>query len=207
MTTPRDHHEHNRTGLVRAARIFSNVVSPPVIFAVVGLAVSLTALPSWQGLLWAAVYGFFISLLPILFVAWLLHTGRIAELHMSNTRERNIPYLLAVLCSLVMYGVVLAFEGPPELRCLALFNAGTLAALGTINAFWLISFHATAIASAWLITLLVFGWAASLLVLVFVVLVVAVRLYLRRHTVAQVIAGLALGLTSVVITMQFGCFV
>lgn len=203
---PRDHHALDRTGLVRSARIFSNVVSPPVIFALVALALALHARPGWEGLAWAAAYGFFVALAPILFVLWLLQTGRIAELHMSNTRERHLPYLVAVLAAAMVYGLVTLLDGPQILRCLAIFNMLTLALLGVINARWLISFHATAVAAAWLITALVFGWWASLLVLPFVALVAVVRLYLKRHTPAQVAAGLALGLTTVLLVSQLGCF-
>lgn len=207
MTSPLDQQEHNRTGLIRAGRLFSNFVSPPVIFAVMGLALSLKALPWAQALPWAATYGFVVSLLPILFVLWLLRTGRISELHMSDTGERHLPYLIAVICGLIVYSLVLFFDGPPLLRCLAIFNIVTLAVLGLINARWLISFHATAIAAAWIIIGLVFGWAASLIVLPFIIGVVVVRLFLKRHTPAQVVAGLALGVAAVWILTWFGCFV
>ena len=53
---------------------------------------------------------------------------------------------------------------------------------------------------------LVFGWAAGLIVLPLVVLVVWVRLYLKRHTPAQVVAGMALGTISVLSLTLVGCF-
>jgi membrane-associated phospholipid phosphatase len=206
MTSPLDQQEHNRTGLVKAGRLFSNLVSPPVIFALVGLALSLKVLPLPAALAWAAVYGFVVSLLPIVFVLWLLRTGRIRELHMSNTGERHLPYLIAVACGVIVFGLVRLFEGPQLLSCLALFNIVTLTALGLINTRWLISFHATAIAAAWMIIGLVYGWIASIFVLPFLFGVVFVRLYLKRHTIAQVIAGLALGIGAVWSLTFFGCF-
>ena len=206
MTIPLDQQEQNRTGLVQLARLFSNIVSPPVIFAVMGLVLSLQSLPIPQALIWAAVNGFIISLLPILFVLWLLRTGRIGELHMSDTRERNLPYLVGVACGAVMYMIVALFNGPQSLQCLALFDILTLSALGLINTRWLISFHATAIVAAWAITGLVFGWALSLIVLPFVIAVVIVRLYLKRHTTSQIVAGLFLGLLSVYCLTLIGCF-
>ncbi len=207
MTAPRDWHASDRTGLTRAARLFSNIVSPPVIFAVMGLLLSLYSLPVREALAWAAVYGLFVSLLPILFVLYLLSTGRIAELHMSDTGERNLPYLVAVGCALFFLLIVTLADGPPLLRCLGIFNVVALSVLALINSFWLISFHATAVAAAWAIVGLVFGWAASLLVLPFVAMVIIVRLFLKRHTLAQIIAGLALGLSSVFVLSLIGCFV
>lgn len=198
----------NRTGLVKTARIYSNLVSPPVMFAVVGLVFGLYALPGWAGFLWAAVYGLLVSLAPILVVVYLLKSGRIAELHMSNTRERSIPYLSAILFAGIAYGLIAGFGGPELLRCLALFNVIELTALTVINHFWLISLHATgAIASAVLLGL-VFGWPTGLLVgIPLVGSVCWVRLFLKRHSPAQVVAGLALGAAVVLILVPFGCFV
>jgi membrane-associated phospholipid phosphatase len=176
-------------------------------FAVVGLLLSLQSLPLVPALLWAAVYGFFVSLLPILFVLWLLRTGRVAELHMSDTGERHLPYLVAISSAIVFFAIVTFFDGPELLRCLAIFNMVTLSALALINSRWLISFHATAVSAAWAIVGLVFGWQASLILVPLVLLVVVVRLYLRRHTLEQIIAGIALGIGSVFLLTMIGCFV
>lgn len=207
MAKPLDHYEEHRTGTVKAARLFSNIVSPPVLFALLGLAFALYERPSLNGLLWAAVYGFFVSLLPILIVLYLLKTGRIAELHMSNTGERHIPYISAVLSAGIAFLIITFFDGPELLRCLTIFNMIELATLGVINAFWLISMHSTGIMATFLLVGLVFGWAYSLLVLPFVIMVCVVRLYLKRHTVLQIIAGLALGLVTVYLMTLMGCFV
>lgn len=192
---------------MRAARIFSNVASPPVMFALVGLAFSMHESAFWPGLGWAAVYGFFVSLAPILFVLYLLKTGHISELHMSDTRERHLPYLSAMLFAAAAFVIVTLFKGPELLRCLTLFNMIELAALGIINIFWLISIHTTGITATLILVGLVFGWTAALiLVLPFLVAICWVRLYLKRHTPAQVTAGLALGVLSVWSMTLTGCF-
>ncbi len=207
MAKPLDHYEEHRTGTVKAARLFSNIVSPPVLFAILGLVFALYERPSWHGLLWAAAYGFFVSLLPILLVLYLLKTGYITELHMSDTGERHVPYISAVLSAGIAFLLITFFDGPELLRCLTIFNMIELATLGVINAFWLISMHATGIMATFLLAGLVFGWAYSLIVLPFVILVCVIRLYLKRHTVWQVIAGLALGLATVYLLTVIGCFV
>lgn len=205
---PLDLLAQNRIGIVRTARIYSNVVSPPVMFAVVGLAFGLYAEPGWIGFMWAAVYGLLVSLAPILVVLYLLKTGRIAELHMSNTRERNIPYISAVVFAAIAYGLLTWLNGPELLHCLALFNVIELIGLAVINNFWLISLHATGAMATAVLVILVFGWNAGLLVgLPLVVSVCWVRLFLKRHTVAQVVAGLILGTAVVLMLVPFGCFV
>lgn len=203
---PKDHHVADRIGAVRAARLFSNVVSPPVMFAVVGLVISLYSRPFVEALAWAAIFGFFVSLAPILFVLHLLRTGRIHELHMSNTGERTLPYAVAMLGSLIVFGLVALLQGPDLLRCLTLLNITSLLAVGLINHFWLISFHSMGAAAMSMVLGQVFGPAVAIALLPLIAVVVAVRLYLRRHTVAQVVAGLLLGVASVLLLVSFGCF-
>ena len=204
---PRDIDPENTEGDVRAARIFSNVVSPPVIFAVLGLFLSLNEQSNLQGLFWAAIFGFWVSLAPILVVLFMLRTGRIQDLHMSSTGDRRIPYVASVVGSLIALALISFFDGPELLRCLALFSLLELISLALITNFWLISIHATSIVAAMIIAGLVFGVWAAALVFPLVIAVCFVRLYLRRHTLSQVGAGAALGIVTVWILTLFGCFV
>ncbi len=215
MSTPRDRNVGNRTGLVKFARVFSNVVSPPVMFAVLGIVFAFHGQSPffqdgrlfWINFGWAAVYGFLASLGPILVVLYLLKTGRISELHMSNTSERHIPYATAVIFAAIAFGLISWFDGPELLRCLALFNIVELIALALINIYWLISIHTTGIMATFVLIGLVFGWNVSLIaVLPFVAAVTWVRLYLKRHTPAQVTAGMVLGVVSVLSLTLVGCF-
>jgi membrane-associated phospholipid phosphatase len=206
LKKPLDYHEKARTGAVRGARLFSNIVSPPVMFAVLGLVIAWHELDFWPGLGWAVVYGLLVSLSPILFILYLLRTGRIAELHMSDTRERHLPYLSAVGFAALTLLIIHLADGPELLRCLTLFNLVELTALGLINVFWLISIHATGIMATAVIVGLIFGWGAAWALAPLVILVCWVRLFLKRHTPAQVIAGLALGVASVWAITLIGCF-
>ncbi|MGD2077771.1 MAG: hypothetical protein PVH18_05285 [Chloroflexota bacterium] len=206
MRTPKDHNSESTVGSVRTARILSNLISPPVIFAGLGLALSWYALPFWPGLLWAAVYGFWVSLLPILFVAHRLRAGKITDLHMNTTQERRLPYMVSVAGSLVSVLVVAVFQGPDLLLCLSLFSAIELGILGLINDFWKISIHATSIGAAAVIIGLVFGAPYGVLLLPLVLLVSWLRLFLHRHTITQVAAGLALGIVTPLAMRWFGCF-
>lgn len=207
MKSPLDLDVTDRIGLVKAARIFSNVVSPPVMFAGLGIAFALRERPFWPGMGWAAVYGLLVSLAPILVVLAMLRSGRIKELHMSNTGERHLPYLAAIAFAGLAYLVITLFEGPLLLRCLAIFNILELSALALINVYWLISLHATGIMATFVLVGLVFGWPVSLLLIApFVLAVCWVRLYLKRHTPAQVIAGLGLGVLTVLSLTLAGCF-
>ena len=204
---PRDLSPSATIGKVRTARIFSNFVSPPVIFAVLGLALSLKELPSIQGFLWAVLFGFWVSLAPILVVLYMMKIGRISDLHMSSTRERQIPYIASVVCAIIALALISFFDGPELLRCLALFSLIEVAALAIITRFWLISIHATSIVAAAIISGLVFGVWAAIALLPLIIIVCYVRIYLRRHTLTQVMAGALLGVITVWLVTILGCFI
>jgi membrane-associated phospholipid phosphatase len=207
MTVPRDRHEADRIGAVRLARHLSNIISPPIMFAAVGLALGIYERPVLPGLAWGLMYGLIVTALPMLVVIFLLQTGRIGDLHMSHTSERHLPYLVAVFSGALALTLISLFDGPDLLRCLAILNIITLGALGIINTRWLISIHATAAGATWLIATLVFGPWVGLILLPLVVLICYIRLFLKRHTLGQVLAGVTLGLTAVLVLRLFGCFI
>lgn len=207
MTIPRDINQADRTGMVRVARILSNVISPPIMFAALGIALGIYELSLWPGLAWGLFYSVLIALTPMLVIVYLMRTGRVGDLHMSATNERHIPYLTSVISGAVAYVFLTVFDGPELLRCLAVLSMVTLGALGLINTQWLISIHATAAAATWMISTLVFGWVVGAILLPLLFLICFVRLYLKRHTPAQVLAGVAVGFSAVLLLRAFGCFV
>ena len=123
MDRPRDFSAAARTGAVRLARTFSNVVSPPIIFGALGLALAWSERTFWEGFLWAAVFGFFVSLAPGMIVVFLFKSGRITDIHMNTAQERRLPYLSSVVGATGAVVVLNLFHGPELLRCLALLSA------------------------------------------------------------------------------------
>ena len=177
-------------------------------FPLLALAICLQFLPFPQSVLWAMSYGFWVSLAPILYVLFLLKTGRIAELHMTNKRERLLPYAVAVACALLMLGIEIIGRAPQILRCVTIFNILELTALGLITTRWLISMHSTATTAVTALIWLIWGAGWALLVgIPLIALVAVVRLFLRRHTPAQVVAGWILGVVILLAMGPFGCFV
>ena len=192
------------TKKVRVARVYSNIVSPPVVAAALGFSVAWVDWPFWQGLVWAAIYGVMTSLLPMGVVVYMLKKGYISDLHISNRRERHIPYLVGVICSVVAVAIVTRFGGSQLMRSLAVCNAIGLAALGSINAGWQISNHTASIMAATIFLGLVFGTAVSFALLPLVGMTFMARWWLRRHTVAQLIAGMLVGAAPILVLANLG---
>jgi hypothetical protein len=189
---------------VRVARAYSNIISPPVVSAAMGFSVAWVGWPFWQGLVWAAIYGVMTSLLPMGVVLYMLKKGLISDLHISNRRERHIPYIVGVICSVVAVAIVTRFGGSQLMRSLAVCNAIGLAALGSINAGWQISNHTASIMAATIFLGLVFGTAVSFALLPLVGMTFVARWWLRRHTVAQLIAGMLVGAAPILVLANLG---
>lgn len=112
MSIPKDTHKADRVGAVKLARVLSNVISPPTMFAGTGLALGVYERGWWPGFAWGAFYAIVIALTPMLAIVYLLRTGRIGDLHMSATHERHIPYLTAAVSGAVVYALLALLGGP-----------------------------------------------------------------------------------------------
>jgi len=204
---PRDFDILDRIGPVLLARRFSNWVSPPTLYPPLGFAICFSVLPFWPAVGWGTAYGVLVSLLPILVVLGMLKFGFVEELHMSNTRERRIPYLSAIFGSLIMLWLANRFALPSLIVDLALFNFINLTLLFLITMVWLISMHTAAAAALSALIGVIWGWIPAFLIgLPVLVSVTAARLYLRRHSPAQAIAGIILGFSTVGIMHWLGYF-
>ena len=189
---------------IKLARIVSNLISPPMVFAVLGFILSFSALPNWQGLVWGAVYGFFISLSPLLVVIYMYRKGRVKDLHISDTRQRRIPYLVSFSGALITFLLLQQYDGPENLSFLALSNVFGLGVLGIINNYWLISNHMASITSLVLILGLEFGILVGVLLSPLIILVYYARCALKRHTPGQLIAGTFVAIVIVGLMVQLG---
>lgn len=144
-------------------------------------------------------------ILPMLTVLLLKHLGMVSEIGLNNQKERTIPYLITILC-MGGTGVFLAIKGFP-LWVVMFYAGGALAGLieAIINNWWKISAHGAGVAG--LVAMLVRMSHTPMVnpdVLTWLIVAVAcagltgsARLWLGRHTLAQVLAGYAVGFCSV----------
>ena len=146
-----------------------------------------------QAILWALVYGVLVSLLPLLYVVWMVRRGAIGDIHMNKRSERFRPFLVSILCTTIAWWTLRFMGAPPVLPLLALFSLVQIAVMALITLVWQISMHAMSIAGAAIATALLFGIGYALLTIPLILLVSAARLKLKRHTPAQVFAGILVG--------------
>lgn len=147
---------------------------------------------------------FYTALLPAMIIGLMYYFRVISDWRMTDRRDRVIPYLITLLC----YGVnvvILRHYGFLDPVTIMLFKGSLviLGALWIINIWWKISSHTAASASLPLLMLLLHVlrpdatplWPALFFILV-VGMVGSARIYLGRHTLAQVSCGALLGLVA-----------
>jgi membrane-associated phospholipid phosphatase len=171
----------------------SQVASPPVL-AVATVALAVRQLATWAAWFWAMVYLVIAVGLPCLYVAWLVYTGRLIDMHMPVRRQRIAPLLCTAVCAVCAALLVWVASAPPLLSGLALVNVVQAWLFLVITLHWKISLHSTTAANLAVVGLLLLG-SAALPLAALVLLVAWARVYLGRHTVAQTVAGALLGAT------------
>ena len=134
-----------------------------------------------------------VCILPILFVACMVKFGKISDLHMRESRDRYIPYLIAIIAGILTEMIFLQSGAHPTLVILVLVSIVelTLMLLGTF--FNHISLHAMAMTSMVSATAILFGFSQSLIFIPVLLAVSLARLVLNRHTPVQIMAGILIG--------------
>ena len=151
------------------------------------------------------LFAFAVCAAPILFVSLMVRSGRIGDLHMRESRERYIPYTIAIIGALCCLALFPRFGAGPILHVLTVVTIVELAVMLVGTLFMHISFHAAGMASIISATALMFGVKQGLAFLPVLLLVVLARLVLRRHTGTQIMLGALIGaLTPLAVVAAWG---
>jgi membrane-associated phospholipid phosphatase len=138
---------------------------------------------------------FFTSIGPMLYVFWLYGTDRISDLDMSVRQEREMVFS-AFVVFYVLGALVLWLTHAPRLMIAAMLGyvVSTLV-VQYITRYWKISTHALGITAPLTALTLLYG-RQPLPFLVLIPMVCWARVYLRSHTIMQVVAGAVLAVCS-----------
>jgi membrane-associated phospholipid phosphatase len=185
------------------AYILSMVVSPPVAVAVaaVWIAALISEPSAWW---WAGLHIGLGILLPLTYIAWLAHRGKITDIDVQRREQRTIPMLFTLICT-GLSGFILSLGAAPRLMIaliVALCTQSTILFLITTILRWKISVHsATASGVATFLGVLMHAlWLPALIVPV----IIWSRVRLRRHTFLQAVAGACLGIVVSLFVLTIG---
>jgi membrane-associated phospholipid phosphatase len=179
------------TRAARFARLVTSALEPAT------WTVVLAAVIGWHtarlpGLGWGLLGAGFAAVIPEVFIHWGLHRGHWADRHVPVRHERIIV-LSFIIVSVSTGLILLAGLGAPwPVTAAVLIMLIIVIVLLAITTVWKISIHTATAASSSLILIGVYG-PAAIPVYLLVILTGWSRITLRAHTLAQVLAGAALG--------------
>ncbi len=177
------------------AHIVSLVISPPLVWTLWVFAVTTPgAEDRGAAIVFAGLFALSICILPMCFVACMVRLGKIGDLHMRHSRERYIPYSIAILAGALSLLVALQFGASPVIILVTLVSIVELALILLGTFFSHISLHAMATTSVISATAIVYGFGEALLYLPLLLVVILARLVLKRHSPMQIMQGTLIGL-------------
>lgn len=187
--------------VTRMATWISHIFCPPLVgLATLLLIGGMVASPA--GWLWVAVFCLATLALPTLYIYWLVRQGQVSDFHVPIQSERIRPLSFTLLTAIVAGLLAWWWAAPDLLRIIGFVNIGQALALLIITLRWKISLHCLAVAELVTLCLYLMGMQA-LALLLFVPLVAWARVYLRRHTLGQTVAGTAMGALLIWLVMQY----
>lgn len=152
------------------------------------------------------------TLLPMILIAVLRSLGVVRDIGLNSRRERLVPYIITIIglgCTVVF----LRLQGAPEWMWATYLGAAVASGICcVVNFWWKISAHATG-ASGLIATLVItgmYGNATHITWWIFGAALItglmgSARVFLRRHTDLQVLAGYVVGFLSVYLTTVVLC--
>ena len=181
------------------ARILSTIFNPFLTALALFVILAHASARGTQDFWWLLFLStFFTSIGPMIYVFWLYATDRISDLDMSVRHERESVFSAFVVFYLL--GTIAMWLTHAPRLMIASMAAYTLSTLVVqyITRYWKISTHALGITAPLTVLTLLYG-QETLPFLVLIPMVCWARVYLKAHTLMQVIAGAALAVGSTVL--------
>ncbi len=168
-----------------------------LIFTVSSL--SIASQPETRVVASSVIFGFN-CILPMLLIYLLKRLGMVSDIALNRRRERALPYIVVIMCYMLS-GHYLYSHGAPS--WVTMFYAGgalTAVVNFTVNFRWKISAHAAAMGGVFYVLVRIANATptdAAVACLIAWALLTGLlggaRIWLRRHTLLQVLAGFANG--------------
>lgn len=183
---------HADTAAITAARAVTDVLQPRNVLLVGMLGIGLAAAGHWTGLLWGLLGALCAGLIPAGYIEWERKRGTWGDRHVVD-RTQRAPIFFVILGSIGTGSVVMVLGGAPTGILVAMLGLWVMTiGLLAVNTVWKISVD-SAVASGVVALLAVVHSPWWLIAYALTAAVCWSRVALTYHTVAQTVAGAALG--------------
>lgn len=172
----------------KLAEQFSQILQPQAVAVLLYALVSLTFSRGFQAVGFFLLGVLFVSVLPTVFVLSLVRCGWVSDPDLPRREERFVPYLGIVGIYGALFALLRALSAPRALLAITLCYILVTLAGAVISLFWKISLHLAGVAGPVTALVLLVHPAFAVLFGLLVPLGWA-RVFLKKHTVLQVVAG------------------
>jgi membrane-associated phospholipid phosphatase len=172
--------------------IFNPFLTAFALFAILAHVGAKDTLDFWRLLF---VSTFFVSLGPMLYVFWLYATDRISDLDMSVRKQREMVFSAFVIFDALGVAALWLVHAPRLMIAAMLGYLASTLIVQYITRYWKISTHAIGITAPLAALSLLYG-RQPLPFLVLIPMVCWARVYLKAHSVMQVVAGAVLAVAT-----------
>jgi hypothetical protein len=182
--------------------LLTEVFAPIVLIIALLLIVAVDASADWsQGLVFGGTAAVFVGVLPYGVMLYGIGRGRLGDRHLSERSERPLMMSFGLVSATAGLLTVKGLGAPQDLFALVAAMVAGIAVALSVTVVWKISIHCACVAGA--VSVLVVLWGPWALVLAPIALATAwARVHLGDHTVAQTIAGLAVGASVAFVVFQ-----
>lgn len=173
----------------KLAKIVSQITQPPLIIGVfLTFLVFYYAPDTTTGFIWFLIAGGLIGLVPTVFTFIAVKLGWISDVLLPERKDRIGPFLVAALGTAITLISFYKMDVPTEILVFLMALILVLMVVLLITTFWKISVHAATITVV-TVSINVLTDCQYWYLLFLIPIVMWARVYRKRHTVAQVIAG------------------
>ncbi len=196
------------------AEIISLILSPVLIplYAFLTLVYStfLATLPPEFISILIGVIALFTAGIPGTAMLWLHYTGRMSDMDNPRSDERTIPYIISVIGYAACIYILHRMAFPLWMTSLLIGGAIMIICMTIINRWWRISAHMAGI-GAYIGLIFMLGRLGFVIRIEWLVAIIisagllgSCRIYLKRHTLGQVLAGAVFGFIWTCLTLYIG---
>ena len=177
----------------RVARISTEVAQPPLVLSLLLILAAVRDGGGGVALIPGLVAAVTICLAPLLVVVILARRGKLTDHHVGDKKQRRPVMLWTLGSALVGCGMLTLINTPVTVWALIAGILGGILALIIVSPFWKVSGHAMTLGGATISSAMLFGvWSIPFVIAA--PLVCWSRVYLKDHTLSQVLAGFVTGL-------------
>ncbi|MGW4812498.1 hypothetical protein ACWEPB_12735 [Kitasatospora cineracea] len=176
----------------KAARVVTDALAPANLVIALLLLIGWHSTRSWSGLGWGLLAALFCGVVPISIIALGVKRGGLTDRHIRVRRQRLLPMALSLVSVAAGITLLYALGAPAEVSALVVAMLVGLVSTLLVTTGWQISLHNSVAGGTVMILVLALGpWL--LLTTLGAAAIGWSRTVLKAHTLAQILAGTALG--------------